>query len=225
MTTRVGSGRSRAKAGKELGERRNDLPQNHRHDEAGDHDDGDRINHRRLDLPFQLDGFFDVGRQPFENRVENTARLARRHHVREQVVERLGMLAHRVGQRGALFDRGSRLVDDLGEILVFFLTAENVEALHERQPGVDHHGELAGEHRQVLGPDRSCFPALLRLVGFGLDRRDLGDEDAVASQCRHRGIHRLGDPLAVDGLSPSRSTRICKSRHIVSLSRTDAGRP
>ncbi len=108
-------------------------------------------------------------------------------------------------------------MDDLGEILVFFLIAEDVQTLHERQARVDHHGELAGEHRQVLGPDGLAFPALFRLVGFGLDRRDLGDEDPVASECRHGGIHRVGDPLTADDLSPSRSTRICKIRHIRSL--------
>src|SRR3989304_6082487 len=81
MTTRVGSGRGGAQAGEERGEGRDDLPQNDADDAAGDEDDGDRVDHRRLDLPRQLHGLLDVGRQPLENRVENAARLARRAHV------------------------------------------------------------------------------------------------------------------------------------------------
>ena len=38
----------------------------------------------------------------------------------------------------------------LREVLVLLLVAENVEALHQRQAGVDHHRELAREDREVL---------------------------------------------------------------------------
>ena len=64
--------------------------------------------------------------------------------------------------------------DDGGEVLVLFLPAENVEALHERQAGVDHHGELAREHGQVLADDTladlAAGIALLFLGGLGFRR-------------------------------------------------------
>ena len=41
------------------------------------------------------------------------------------------------------FDVAPGLQDDAREVLVFLLVAQDVEALHERQAGVDHHRELA----------------------------------------------------------------------------------
>ena len=118
MTTRVGSGRSAPRPGEQRREGRDDLPQDDADDAAGDDDDGDRIDHRRLDLALQLDRLLDVGREPLENRVEDTARLARRDHVGEQRIEGLRMLPHRVGERRARLDVGARLQDHRGEILV-----------------------------------------------------------------------------------------------------------
>ena len=149
----------RAEAGEQLGERRDDLPQDRADDDRGDHDDGDRIDHRRLDLPLQLDGLLDVDRQPLEDRVEDAARLAGGDHVRVERVEGLRVLLHRVGERGAGFDVLAHLQDHRREALVRLLLAEDVEALHQRQPGVDHDRELAGEDRQVLRRD-ACTPPL-----------------------------------------------------------------
>ena len=113
-------------------------------------DDGDRIDHRRLDLALQLDGLFDVDREALQNGVENTARLAGRDHVAEQRVEHFRVALHRLGQRHAAFDVGAGLQNDLREVLVLLLVAENVEALHERQAGVDHDRELPREDGEVL---------------------------------------------------------------------------
>ena len=142
-----------AESRKQRREGRDDLPQNEADDRARDDDDGDRIDHRRLHLALQLHGLFDVGREPLENRVEDAARLARRHHVREQRIERLRMLAHRIGERGARLDVGARLQNDGREVLVLFLGAQNVEALDERKARVDHDGELTGEDGEVLRAD------------------------------------------------------------------------
>ena len=101
-----------AKAGEQVGERRNDLPQNDADHDRGDDDDRDRVDHRGLDLALQLDGLLDVGRQALQNRVENTARLAGGDHVGEQRVERFGVLLHRIGQRRAALDVGARREDD-----------------------------------------------------------------------------------------------------------------
>jgi hypothetical protein len=201
-------------AGEHRRKRRNDLPENHADHDAGNHDDGDRVDHRRLDLPLQLDVLLDVDRQPLQNRVENTARLARRNHVREQRIERVGELPHRIGQRGAALHRGSRLQDDLGEVLVVFLVAENIEALHERQPGVDHHRELAGEHGQGLGGDLLGRLAggrlLFLLLGFRLGRGDAGDHDLVTPQRGNGRVHVVRRLFAGDGLAAARSTRVCE---------------
>ena len=60
----------------------------------------------------QLDVLLDVDGEPLQDRVEDAARLARRHHVGVERVERVGVLAHRVGQRRAAFDVGPGLQDD-----------------------------------------------------------------------------------------------------------------
>ena len=208
-----------AKAGEQRRERRDDLPQNDADHEHGDHDDGDRIDHRRLHLALQLDRFLDVGREPLENRVENTARLARRDHVGEQRIERLRVLLHGVGQRRAAFDVRPGREDRLGEVLVFLLAAQNLEALHERQAGVDHDGELADEDRQVLRIDLLAELALLGWRGgrLLLGRRDARDEHLLAAQRRDDGIGVVGDALAVDGFSAACAARISKCRHNLSF--------
>ena len=128
-----------------------------------------------------------------------------------------GCLLHRVGERRARLDVGPRLQDDRGEVLVLLLRAEDVEALHERQAGVDHDRELAGEDRQVLRP--TTFLPILPAFAFGrrvrlrLGRRDPRDHDLLAPQRRDRGVHRVGDALAADRLSGARPSRICKCRH------------
>ena len=164
MTTRVGSGSSAPRPENSDAKVGMTFQRMTPTTSAGDDDDGDRVDHRRLHLALQLHGLFDVGRQALENRVEDTARLARRHHVGEQRVERLRVLAHRVGERGARLDVGARLQNDGREVLVLFLRAENVEALDERQAGVDHHRELAGEDGEVLGAD--LLADLARLAFF-----------------------------------------------------------
>ena len=98
----------------------------------------------------QLDGLLDVGRETLQDRVENTAGFAGGDHVREEVVEDLGMLAHRVGEARAGLDVLADLHERALEGLVFLLAAEDLEALHERQTGVDHDRELPGEDRDEL---------------------------------------------------------------------------
>jgi hypothetical protein len=61
-------------------------------------------------------------------------------------------------------DVAACLEDDGREILVLLLAAEDVQALHERQAGVDHHGELPREDGQALGR------RLLAEFAGGLDR-------------------------------------------------------
>ena len=199
-------------------ERRDDLPQDDADDDARNHDDRDRVNHRGLDLALQLDGFFDVDRKALQNRVENTARFAGGNHVRVEVVERVREPPHRVGERRAAFNGAPRLQNDFREILVFFLVAQNVETLHERQARVDHDGELPREHGEVLRGNGLVGLAAARLLDFSLrglffGRLDLGDLHLLAPQRGDRGIHRVGDALARDCLAGARPSRVGKCGH------------
>src|SRR3954469_23786423 len=116
----------RADAGEQLGEHRDHLPQDDPDHQGGDDDDRYRVDERRLDLGVQLDRLLDVGREALQDDVEDTARLAGRHHVGEQVVERLGMLFHGVGERGAGLDVAAHLLDDGLEGAVLLLVAEDL---------------------------------------------------------------------------------------------------
>ena len=63
--------------------------------------------------------------------------------------------------------------------LVFLLARKNFQALHQRQPGVDHHRELAREDGQFLGIDAAAERGqveFLALLGH------LGDVDLLAPQ-------------------------------------------
>jgi hypothetical protein len=57
---------------------------------------------------------------------------------RERMVEHLGVFAHRVGEGGAGFHVILDGGDHLLEGRVGLLLAENLQALHQRQTGVDH---------------------------------------------------------------------------------------
>ena len=140
-----------AEAVEQCGENRNDLPEQERDDHYGDADDGDRVNHRGFHGALQLYVLFDVAGEALQNCVENTAGLARFHHVVVKGIKDLFVLLHRRGESGAAFDGSAHAVQNLLEDFVLLLPRENLEALHERQAGVDHHRKLPGENRQLLG--------------------------------------------------------------------------
>ena len=161
-------------------------------------DDGDRVHHRALDLALELDRLLDVGGQALQDGVEDTARLAGRDHVDEQVVEGLRVLAHGVGEGGAAFHVHARLLEDLGEGLVLLLAAQDLEALDEGQTGVDHDRELAHEDGQVLGGDAASELRQDHLLALLLDG---GDQDLVPAQEGHDGFLVLGHALARNRLA------------------------
>src|ERR1044071_6012306 len=123
------------------GEGRDDLPEDDGDDDAGDPDDRDGIDHRALDLALELDRLLDVRGQALQDGVEDTARLAGRDHVDEEVVEGLGVLPHGVGEGSAAFHVHARLLQDLREGLVLLLAAQDLEALDQGETGVDHDRE------------------------------------------------------------------------------------
>ncbi len=106
-----------------------------------------------------------------------------------------------------------------GEVLVLFLGAENLEALHQRQAGVDHHRELPREHREVLR--RDLLPELpgLRLGRGGrrllLGRGNPRDENLLTPERGDGRVHRVGTALTADRLSRPRPSRVCESRHVL----------
>ena len=153
-TTSVGAGQLRvAHVLVHLLERRDDLDQHHADHADRDDEDADRVVHRALELALQLDGLLDVDRESVQDRVEDAADLAGRDEVDVELVEDLRMLPERVGERRALLDAVLHAEQDLLERLVLALVREDVEALHERQAGVDHRRELAREDLQILRPD------------------------------------------------------------------------
>ena len=153
---RVGKRQVDAQAVEQRDENRHHLPQQKDDDADGDGDDRDRIDHRRLHGALQFDVLFDVAREALQNGVENTARLARFHHVVVQRVEDLVVLLHGGGERRAALDRGAGAVQNLLEGFVLLLARKNLQALHQRQAGVDHHRELAREDGQLLGRDAAA---------------------------------------------------------------------
>src|SRR5262249_21713772 len=94
-------------------------------------------------------------------------------------------------------------LEDLREVLVLLLAAQDLQALHEGQAGVDHDRELAREDGQVLRGDAAPELRERYLLALLLDRRD---QDLVAAQ---EGHHRFlvlrvafpGHHLAVPGLA------------------------
>ena len=150
------SGRQRkrnSQSDKHVGEDRHHPLEQRAHDQPGQGDDGHRVDQRRLDGRAQLDRLFHVNGQALEDDVENTAGLASFDHVGRQVVEDDRILAHGIGQRGAAFDRGPDTEQRFLKAGVLLVGAENLQALHQRQAGVNHDGELAEEHRHFLDLD------------------------------------------------------------------------
>jgi len=64
---------------------------------AGNGQDANGIDEGGFDGTLQLDVLFDVGRETLQDGVQNTAGLARLHHVYVQSVENLRRAAHRRG--------------------------------------------------------------------------------------------------------------------------------
>ena len=205
-----------AKAGEELGEDRNDLPEDDPHNSDRDRDDRYRIDHGRLHLRPEFHGLFEVDRQPLEDDVQNTASLTGGDHVDEQIIEGRRLPLHRLGQGHARLDVGSHAVDDLGELLVLLLIREDLEALHERQASVEHDGELPGEDRDVLDrdPHRQVWQEgnLLALL------LEIGDLNLLAAQCRSGCVAVVRDQHSALRYARSVSPFPTEARHRFSSS-------
>ena len=118
------------------------------------HEDRDRIDQRAAHLALQLHALLDVDGEAVQDRVEDAAHLAGVDQVHEQLVEDLRVALERIAEGRAVLDRVLDVLEDRVERLVVALAREDVEALHQRQAGVDHGRELADEDDQLLGRDR-----------------------------------------------------------------------
>jgi hypothetical protein len=183
-------------------------------DEGGHADDGHRIDHRALDLALELGRLLDVARQPLQTDVEHAARLADGEHVHEQVVEGLGILAVRLGQRPAALHVVGDAPRHVAEHLGLALLGENLQTLRDGQTSVHHRRELPGVDRQVLGLDRAAD--LDRGAGgggrLGLPLLDRRRHHTSGAQGRHGGRPAVGLDLASDGRGP-RASLVREERH------------
>ena len=104
-----------------------------------DRDNGRRIYRCRNDAAFQLDDLFDQGCKTLKDKIQHTARFTGFDHVNEKAVENLGVLFERRKQRAAFLDTLSYLAQNVLEVNILLLFAEDVDTLNQRQTGVDHH--------------------------------------------------------------------------------------
>ncbi len=105
----------------------------------------------------ELHALLDVDREAVQDAVEDAAHLAGLDEVDEEVVEDLRVAPERVAEGGALLDGVLDVLERrLRRTLFGSWFAEDVEALHQRQAGVDHRGELADELDEVLRLDAAC---------------------------------------------------------------------
>src|SRR5256884_2337871 len=149
--------------------------------------------------------------QPDQYGVEDAARFAGRDHVDVQIAERLGVLAQRIGEGLTALDVIDDLPGDVGEDLILGLLRQDVERLDERQAGVDHRGELAGEHDDVAGLDAAAeLEVELELLGR---RADLHHDHAVLSQVRDDVVASRQVDLVVDEIAFERASGVLEERH------------
>ena len=112
--------------------------------------------------------------------------------VGEQLVEDLGVAPERVAERGALLDRVLDVAQDAREDPVRLLAREDLEALDQREPRIDHRRELTDELDDVLRVDARAERDLDREVSPDLHRAEL-----LRSQPRldRRFVGRVHDAL------------------------------
>ncbi len=134
----------------ELFELGNDKYQQDDRDDHGDDQHRGRIEEGLLDLLFQGLGFFLIGGDLVEQRLERARLLARLDEVDEQVVEIQRMLAERLMERGTGFDIALDVEDQFLHRRLVVTVADDLECLYERDTRGQHRGELAAEYGDVL---------------------------------------------------------------------------
>ena len=171
--------------------------------------------------PSETGPFLRQGQQ--QDRVENTAGLARGDHVDVEVGEGLGMLAQRISERVTALDVVHDLARDVRQNFVLGLLRQDVEGLHERQARVDHRRELAREDHDVArldaGLEEVAQPAALPL---GLAH--LHDHHAVLAQVGDDVVARREVDLISDEIAFEISGGILVDGHDLFLRAAPQGR-
>jgi hypothetical protein len=90
------------------------------------------VDHRADDLLLQLGGLLHEVGQAGEDQVEHAARLAGVDHVDVELVERLGVLAHGVGERAAALDLVGHAADDRLEQARLLLLLKDLQRPQDR---------------------------------------------------------------------------------------------
>ena len=148
----------------------------------GDRDHRGRVDHRRADRRAQLDDLLDVRR----------ARRCRIVSRMPPASPAATMLQNRSSKTfGCLRSASASVEPDstscrtwnriFWNVLFSCCDAQDLEALHQRQAGVDHHRELPREDRDLLAADAAAELGqgeLLALLG------DRGDDDLLLAQRR-----------------------------------------
>src|SRR5208337_3610656 len=132
-------------------------------------------------------------------------------HVGRQVVEDGRVLAHGIGQRRATFDGGPDTEQGFLKAGVLLVGAENLQALHQRQASVNHDGELAEEHGNVLDLDLAAAKS-----GQGEFLAFLPDaawRDALLPKLRGQPVFVGSDTLSLHFLARSGLSRKRKNWH------------
>ena len=114
-----------------------------------------------------------------------------------------------IGVRRARFDIHPNLIQQLAERPVIALGPENLEALHERQAGIYHGGELPREDDQVFVRDFLLFFEGLTLLLL-LDR---SDRNSLSTQLTNGGIAIGSVKLPFGRLAVSSFSSIHKNWH------------
>ena len=119
-----------------------------------DHQDDDRIEHRRHDLVFDFLGLLLKFRQAQEDEFEHAAQLAGFHHVDVEFVKNLRVPGEALGECASALDGFGQIDDDALEDRVRLLFGENRQPPEERKAGVDQRRELPREDHERSRLDR-----------------------------------------------------------------------
>src|ERR1700722_6617373 len=176
-------------------ELRNDEDQqDHGHDHRHYQHRG-RVEQRLLDLLLYRFALFLIGRDLVQQAFQRAGLLTGLHQVDEQIVEVQRMLGQRFVQRCAALDFGLDLQHQFLHRWLVVAGADNFERLYQWYAGAQHGGQLAAEHRDVLGLDPAAAGESLGLLP------DAGCDHALATQVGLERLLVLRDSAALDPLA------------------------
>src|SRR6185437_45455 len=175
-------------------EHRHHLDQQEGGDEHGHHADDGRIHEGGFDLFAESRGVFQVGRQARKNFGQQTALFTGGNHGDIQAAEGFGVLLQSFGETVTAFHARANVLDDVAHDLVGGLFGERLEALHHRETGINHGGELAGKDDEVGKADFAAGGSALFADLF----LDGNDEEVAVEQGGDGGLFGAGLDRAAD---------------------------